>query len=392
MTTVVRPGDRTDGDGLGRRRSAETGTGTPMPAPAGHPSITSAKIGVVLLNLGTPDGTDYRSMRRYLSEFLSDRRVIDYSPWLWQPLLQTVILARRPFASGKAYRSIWNEQRNESPLKTISRAQAEKLATRLAGRHPDLVVDWAMRYGNPSTAAVLNRLVGRGCRRLLLMALYPQYAAPTTATAYDKAFEALQGMRWQPAVRTLPSYHDDPRYIDALALSIGTHLAGLDFQPEKLIFSYHGVPERYLREGDPYHCFCQKTTRLVRERLGLEDGRVMVCFQSRFGPEEWLKPYLDKTLEALPREGVRRIAVVSPAFVTDCLETLEEIAERGRDSFLHAGGERFSYVPCLNDSEGHVDVLEHLAIRELQGWISPGPARAPAASGAARPGSWGADP
>jgi protoporphyrin/coproporphyrin ferrochelatase len=341
----------------------------PRHAPGEHPAIGPERIGVVLLNLGTPDGTDYWSMRRYLSEFLSDRRVIDYSPLFWQPLLQTVILARRPFKSGAAYASIWNKARDESPLKTVSRAQAEKLAARLEARDPRLMVDWAMRYGNPSTKEVLERLVARGCRKLVLMALYPQYAAPTTATAYDKAFDALKTMKWQPAVRTMGPYHDDPRYVALLADSIREHLAGLDFEPETVIFSYHGVPKRFLLEGDPYHCFCQKTTRLVREALGWPEDRVMVCFQSRFGPEEWLKPYLDETLEALPRHGTKRISIISPAFATDCLETLEEIAERGRDSFLEAGGERFSYIPCLNDGDGHLDLLEALAMRELQGWL-----------------------
>jgi ferrochelatase len=226
-----------------------------------------------------------------------------------------------------------------------------------------------MRYGNPSPAAVMGRLVEQGCRRLLLMALYPQYAAPTTASAYDKALDALKTMRWQPAVRTLGAYHDHPRYIEVLARSIRDHLGTLDFPPQKLVFSYHGMPKRLLLSGDPYHCHCMKTTRLVREALGWPEDRVMVCFQSRFGPEEWLKPYLDETLDELPAHGTKRIAVVSPAFVTDCLETLEEIAERGKESFLEAGGEHFAYIPCLNDQEAHIELLEELAIQELQGWV-----------------------
>ncbi len=339
------------------------------PLPPDHPEVPPRRIGVVLLNLGTPDGTDYRSMRRYLSEFLSDRRVIDYSPWLWQPLLQLVVLTRRPFSSGAAYRSIWNEDRDESPLRTITRSQAEKLASALAGRHPGIVVDWAMRYGNPAIGPVLERMVAGGCDRVALMALYPQYAAPTTATAYDKAFEALMKMRRQPAIRTMGPYHDDPGYIDLLARSIERHLATLDWTPERLIVSYHGLPRRYLMSGDPYHCMCQKTTRLVRERLGWSEQRIMTCFQSRFGPEEWLQPYLDQTLEHLPREGTKRIAVISPAFVADCVETLEEIDQEGRQSFLAAGGEKFTYIPCLNDDDAHIDFLATLAEREISGWV-----------------------
>ncbi len=341
----------------------------PAAAPGDHPALATERIGVLLLNLGTPDGTDYWSMRRYLNEFLSDRRVIDYSPLFWQPLLQLVILTKRPFTSGRAYRRIWNRERDESPLKTITRSQAEKLAARLRTTHPGILVDWAMRYGNPSIPSVLERMVEQGCRRLLLMALYPQYAAPSTATAYDRAFTALQRMKWQPAVRTMPSYHDHPTYIAAVADSIRDHLAGLDFEPQLLVMSFHGMPERCLAEGDPYACQCHKTARLVREALGWPEERLMVCFQSRFGSEEWLKPYLDETLERLPKEGITRIAAVSPAFAADCLETLEEIAVEGRRSFLEAGGEAFAYIPCLNDGERHIDLLEELARRELAGWV-----------------------
>jgi ferrochelatase len=337
--------------------------------PADHPPLPPARIGVLLLNLGTPDATDYWSMRRYLSEFLSDPRVIDYPAWLWQPLLQLVILSKRPFSKGKEYEAIWNRELNESPLKTVTRSQAAKLAVRLAGRRPEILVDWAMRYGNPAIEPAIRRLVEQGCRRLLLMALYPQYAAPTTATAYDKAFDALKTLKWQPAVRTLPSYHDHPTYVRLLADSIRRHLAGLDFVPDLLLMSYHGVPKRFLLEGDPYHCHCQKTSRLVREALGWSEEKVMVVFQSRFGREEWLRPYLDETLAALPARGIKKIAVISPAFVTDCLETLEEIAVAGKETFLEAGGERFTYVPCLNDSDAHIDFLAELATGELQGWL-----------------------
>lgn len=367
--TIERAPTTTTGPTATERRPPASSSSAVRGRPDEHPAVPAERVGVVLINLGTPEATDYWSMRRYLSEFLSDRRVIDYSPWLWQPLLQLVILSRRPFTSGHAYAAIWNRELDESPLKTVTRAQAQKLARRLEARSPALVVDWAMRYGNPSVASVIERLTAQGCRKLLLMALYPQYASPTTATAYDAAFAALVKMRWQPAIRTLPAYHDHPTYIRLLAESVRAHLAGLDWEPERLLMSYHGVPERFLREGDPYHCFCHKTSRLVREALGWPEERVIVCFQSRFGPEEWIKPYLDETLAALPKQGVKRIAVISPAFVTDCLETLEEIDVRGRESFTAAGGERFTYVPCLNDRDEHVDLLEELARRELQGWL-----------------------
>jgi ferrochelatase len=356
------------GTGVLERQAERTGARS-GPLPADHPPIEPARIGVLILNLGTPDATDYWSMRRYLSEFLSDRRVIDYPAWLWQPLLQLVILSKRPFSKGKEYEAIWNKELNESPLKTVTRSQAAKLAARLAGKRPEIRVDWAMRYGNPSIASAIDRLTAQGCRRLLLMALYPQYAAPTTATAYDKAFDALKTLKWQPAVRTLPPYHDHPTYIRLLADSIRRHLAGLDFVPDLLLMSYHGVPRRFLLEGDPYHCHCQKTSRLVREALGWPQEKVMVVFQSRFGREEWLQPYLDETLAALPARGVKKIAVISPAFVTDCLETLEEIAVAGRETFLEAGGEKFTYIPCLNDSDEHIDFLAELATAELQGWL-----------------------
>lgn len=328
----------------------------------------AGRIGVLLLNLGTPDGTDYRSVRRYLSEFLSDRRVIDYSPLFWQPLLQLVILSRRPFAKGKEYQSIWNTALNESPLKTVSRGQAVKVAARLADQ-PAVIVDWAMRYGNPSTDAAIRRLVEQGCQRILLMALYPQYAGPTTATAYDSAFETLKELRFQPALRTAPAWHDDPRYIELLAESVRRKLAAEEFEPDRLLVSFHGMPERFGREGDPYGEQCRTTGRLLQQALGWPEERVFTCFQSRFGPEEWLKPYFDVTLGELPGQGIKKIAVISPAFVTDCLETLEEIAVAGMETFMHAGGERFAYVPCLNDEDGHVDFLEAMIRRELAGWL-----------------------
>jgi len=339
--------------------------------PAGHPPIPDDRIGVLLANLGTPSGTGYWAMRRYLSEFLSDPRVIDYSPWFWQPLLQLIILTRRPFTSGAAYRRIWNRERDESPLMTITREQMEKLRERLRRHDPDILVDFAMRYGEPAIPDVLRRMVAAGCRRLLFVPLYPQYAAPTTASACDRLFEATRALKWVPAIRVVPPWYDDPHYIEVLARSIREHLDGLDFEPDLLIFSYHGEPERFLHEGDPYHCQCAKTTRLVRERLGLPESRTLMCFQSRFGSEEWLKPYLDETLKELPSRGIRKVAVVSPAFVADCLETLEELAIANRELFLEAGGESYAYIPCLNAREDHMAFLEALVLRELAGWLEP---------------------
>ncbi len=337
-------------------------------APANHPNVRSGKVGVLLVNLGTPDGTDYASMRRYLKEFLMDRRVIEWSRWKWYPILFGIVLNRRPQKVGKAYETIWNQERNESYLRTYTRSQAEKMAERLKD-FANVVVDWGMRYGNPSIAERLDALKAQGCERILLFPLYPQYAAATTATVNDKAFDALKAMRWQPALRTVPPYHDHPAYIEALAKSITSHLAALDWQPDLVIASFHGIPQSYFDQGDPYYCHCQKTARLLREKLGWDEKKLMVTFQSRFGPEEWLKPYTDKTVEELPSKGIKRIAVFNPGFVSDCLETLEEIAEQARESFLHHGGEAFTHIPCLNDSEDGMNVLEAQVRRELMGWV-----------------------
>ncbi|WP_116132895.1 ferrochelatase [Tropicimonas sp. IMCC34043] len=337
--------------------------------PASHPVLPTDKIGVLLANLGTPDGTDYWSMRRYLSEFLSDRRVIDYPRWKWQPLLQLIILSKRPFSSGAAYRSIWNEEANESPLATITRAQTEKIAATLADRHGEgVVVDYCMRYGNPSTASKVRALVEQGCRRILFFPLYPQYAGATIATANDQFFRALMEERWQPAVRTVPPYFTNDGYMDALAASVRRAYAALDPEPDILICSYHGLPERYLTEGDPYHCQCQKTTRLLKERLGWADDRIKTSFQSRFGPEEWLKPYTVEEVARQAEAGNKRIAVIAPAFSADCIETLEEIREEIRESFEHAGGERFTYIPCLNDDDAHIAALCDVIGDNLRGW------------------------
>ena len=336
--------------------------------PAGHPPVAFGKVGLLLVNLGTPEATDYWSMRRYLSQFLSDRRVIEVSPWFWQPLLQGVILTTRPKKSGAAYDEIWNRERNESPLKTITRDQAEGLAARLADLGDRLVVDWAMRYGQPALGERIEALHKAGCERILIMPLYPQYSAATTATVMDESFRKLMKLRWQPSLRGLPPYHDDPAYIAALAQSLTAFLAGLEWQPQAVIASYHGLPQEYFDKGDPYHCHCHKTNRLLREHLGWSEDFLRLTFQSRFGRAEWLQPYTDETLEALPGEGVTRVVVITPGFAADCVETLEEIAIAGRESFAEAGGTHYAVVPCLNASEPGLDLLEALARRELAGW------------------------
>jgi ferrochelatase len=336
-----------------------------------HPMVEAQRIGVLLLNLGTPDATDYWSMRRYLKEFLSDERVIDVHPLIWKPLLNLVILTTRPSRSGKAYAAIWNRERNESPLRTITREQCVKLTDALGRALPDheLLIDWAMRYGHPSTASTIRRMVAAGCTRLLLFALYPQYAAATTATAYDAAFRALGDERRQPAVRTAPPYFDHPGYIDALARSIEAHLARLSWRPVVVLASFHGLPKRYVTLGDPYHDHCVRTARLLRERLGWDDHRLRLTFQSRFGREEWLRPYTDQTVLELARAGVKNLAIVTPGFAADCVETLEEIGIGVRESFLEHGGENFTFVPCLNAGDEHVALLAELIRRELAGWI-----------------------
>ena len=335
--------------------------------PPNHPAVLPRKIGVLLLNLGTPEGTTYWPMRRYLSEFLSDRRVIEISPLFWQPLLQLVILTTRPSRKGKDYATIWNKTRDEGPLKTITRAQAEKLQSVFGDS--EVIVDWAMRYGHPSTQSGIEALKAKGCDRILLLPLYPQYCAATTATANDKAFETLQKMRWQPAVRTAPPWHDDPVYIKALADSVRGGLAKLDFEPEVILASFHGVPEKYLLKGDPYHCQCVKTARLLREELGLTQSTLMHSFQSRFGTDKWVEPYTDETIKRLAREGVKKLAVLAPGFTADCLETLEELDVENRHYFTENGGTHYAYLPALNDSIEGMRVITHIAARELMGWV-----------------------
>jgi len=338
----------------------------PSVLPADHPPVKTPKVGVLLLNLGTPDATDFASVRRYLGEFLWDKRVIETPRVLWWLLLNLIILNTRPQKSGAAYDKIWDREKNDSPLRVISKSQAEKLGARLGG---EVMVDFAMRYGNPPVAEKLEAMKQAGCDRILLFPLYPQYSAPTTATANDKAFDALKAMRWQPAIRTVPPYFGEESFVAALADSIARGVAALDFEPDLVVTSYHGMPKSYLEAGDPYQCQCLKTTRLVRERLGWPEDKLMVTFQSRFGPAEWLRPYTDETLTSLPGKGVKKLAILSPAFSVDCLETLEELAITGREQFMEGGGTHYAYIPCLNDSEPGMDVIEQVARNELKGWI-----------------------
>ncbi len=336
--------------------------------PAGHPDIRHGRIGVLLVNLGTPEATDYWSMRRYLKEFLSDRRVIETSRLIWWPVLNGIILTFRPGRKGKEYDAIWNKERNEGPLKTFTRAQAEKLAAKMGGT-ASLDIDWAMRYGKPSIAEKLGDLLARGCDRILLVPLYPQYAAATSATVCDKAFDALKQMRWQPALRVAPPWHDEPAYIDALANSLRQHLAALSFTPDAVLASFHGIPQDYFDKGDPYYCHCAKTTRLLRAATGMSSDQLMMTFQSRFGPAEWIKPYTNVTLKELAAAGKKNVVVITPGFTSDCLETIEEIGVENRDNFLNAGGQNYSFVPCLNDSDDGMHVIETVVRRELSGWL-----------------------
>jgi len=332
-----------------------------MNPPADHPSIPAARIGVLLVNLGTPDAPDTRSVRRYLGEFLSDPRVIEIPQILWQPILRGIILTTRPKKSAHAYSQVWSEQ--GSPLAAITREQAQALQGAF-GDH--VVVDYAMRYGNPALIDRLDALKAQGCERILLAPLYPQYCAATTATANDMAFVGLARMRWQPALRTLPPYYDDVAYIEALRASVEEALARLDFMPDAVLASFHGMPQRTLRLGDPYHCHCRKTGRLLSEALGRE---LLVTFQSRFGRAKWLEPATDTVLAGLPAKGVKRIAIVAPGFSADCVETLEELSIRGRETFEQAGGTDFAYLPCLNASDRGIDMLKIILRRELAGWV-----------------------
>ena len=336
-----------------------------------HRRPSPTKTGVLLANLGTPDATDYWSMRRYLNEFLSDKRVIDYPSWKWQPLLQLIILTKRPFSSGAAYKSIWNEELDESPLMTITRDQTQAISESLTKHYgDDVLVDFCMRYGNPSTDSKVREMVEAGCKRILFFPLYPHYAGATSATACDQFFRALMKETRQPAARIVEPYFENPAYIDALATSIEAAYADLEERPDILVVSYHGMPRRYHTQGDPYNCHCRKNTRLLRERLEWPETDITTTFQSVFGPEEWLRPYTVEEVARLAEEdGKKNIAVIAPAFSADCIETLEEINEEIRESFEEAGGEKFTYIPCLNASENHIEALTGIIRQNLGGWL-----------------------
>jgi ferrochelatase len=334
----------------------------------GEPATGAGHIGVLIVNLGTPEATSYWPMRRYLKEFLSDPRVVETNRLLWWFILNGIVLTTRPKRSGHAYEMIWNRELDESPLKTITRAQAEKLAAELKGDGP-IIVDWGMRYGMPAVGERLKALREKGCDRILVFPLYPQYSASTTATVADKVFEAMAELRWQPALRFVPPYYDEAVHIDALVQSISAHLAGLDWTPDLILASYHGLPESYVAAGDPYERHCQETTRHLREKLGLPETQLRLVFQSRFGRAEWLKPYAQDVVASLPGQGVRNLVMVMPGFAADCVETLEEVAIGLAETFRENGGIDFSAVPCLNDSYIAIAMMASLIRKELAGWL-----------------------
>lgn len=339
-------------------------------APADHPPIPARRTGVLIVNLGTPNGTDYANMRRYLKEFLSDPRIIEAPKWIWQPILHLFVLTTRPQKSGQAYASIWNREKDESPLRTITRDQTDKVRARIEEIYGEaVIVDYCMRYGDPSTGSKIDELAAKGCDRIVFFPLYPQYSATTTATANDQAYRHLMTMRWQPALRSVAPYGEHPLYLDALAASVERAYAAMDRRPDALVTSYHGLPKEYLEKGDPYHCECRRTTRLLQERLGWDADHFVTTFQSRFGPKEWLQPYTVEKVAELAKAGKTHIAVMAPGFSADCVETLEEINEEIRDAFLEAGGERFDYIPCLNDDDAHIDMMVEILKTDLTGWV-----------------------
>ncbi len=332
-----------------------------MQPPADHPAIPPARVGVLLINLGTPDAPEPAAVRRYLAQFLTDPRVIEIPAWAWRPILHGIVLRTRPKKSAHAYAQVWSAEEG-SPLAAITRRQARALQQRLGD---GVLVDFAMRYGNPGIAGALDKLIAAGCTRILAAPLYPQYSGATTASAHDALFAAVASRRWQPTLRILPPYYDDPLYIDALAGDLSRQLAALGFAPDTLLLSFHGMPQRTLRLGDPYHCHCRKTARLVADKLSLP---VETSFQSRFGRAKWLEPATDKVLEAMPARGIKRLAIAAPGFSADCLETIEELGIRGRESFVGAGGTHFARLDCLNDGEAGMAMIEAIARRELAGW------------------------
>ena len=326
-----------------------------------HPKINFGKTGILLVNLGTPDSTSWLDIRKYLKEFLSDRRVIELNPIVWQIILNLFILTFRPSKTAKAYKEIWMEKENMSPLRYYTQKQTQKLRKIIT--NPNTEIDFAMRYGNPSIKSVMNKLQANGCEKLIVLPLYPQYAAATTATVCDEVYRCLMKMRWQPSLQIIPHYESNPLYIKALANSIEKKISEINWQPDLIIASYHGIPKKYFEKGDPYHCYCHKTTRLMREKF--DKVPIETTFQSRFGPQEWLQPYTDKTLENLPKTGKKNILVICPGFSSDCVETLEEISIQGKESFLNSGGLNFDVIPCLNDNEDHIKLLNNLVQRHI---------------------------
>ena len=328
-----------------------------------HPPVKHGKTGVLIVNLGTPDSTSWWDIRRYLKEFLSDRRVIETNPALWSIILNLIILNFRPHKTARAYKKIWMKDTNESPLRFYTRSQAEKLSTKLK-TYSNIIVDYAMRYGNPSIKSKLDYLHKEGCEKLIILPLYPQYAAATTATVCDEVYRVLMKMRWQPSLQIIPHYESEPLYIDALVNSINNHLKKIDWIPDVILSSFHGIPKKYFDKGDPYQCYCHKTNRLMKEKFG-NSIPIEISFQSRFGPAEWLRPYTDKTLERLAKEGTSNVLMICPGFSSDCVETLEEIEMEGQETFKENGGKNFSVVPCLNDNDDHINLLEYLIKKHL---------------------------
>ncbi len=321
-----------------------------------HPKVKFGKIGILLINLGTPDSTSWWDIRKYLKEFLSDRRVIEINPFIWQIILNLFILTFRPSKTAHAYKKIWRKDTNESPLLYFTRSQSQKLKERVGSEN--IIVDFAMRYGNPSIKSKLYLLKDAGCENIIILPLYPQYAAATTATVCDEVYRSLMNMRWQPSLQVVPHYESEPFYINSLIKSIEEKIKSINWKPDLILSSYHGIPKKYFDKGDPYHCYCHKTTRLIKEKFTLID--IQTTFQSRFGPEEWLTPYTDKTLESLPSKGVKNLLVICPGFASDCVETLEEINIQGRESFIENGGKNFDMIPCLNDNSDHIKLFEKL--------------------------------
>ena len=326
-----------------------------------HPKINFGKTGILLVNLGTPDSTSWLDIRKYLKEFLSDKRVIEVNPVIWQIILNVFILTFRPSKTAKAYKEIWMEKENMSPLRYYTQRQTTKLREKISTSN--IIVDFAMRYGNPSIKSVMEKMQKDGCENLIVLPLYPQYAAATTATVCDEVYRTLIKARWQPSLQIIPHYESEPLYIDALVNSINKKISEINWQPDLIIASYHGIPKKYFEKGDPYHCYCQKTTRLIKEKF--DKIPIETTFQSRFGPQQWLQPYTDKTLEALPKSGKKNILVICPGFSSDCVETLEEISIQGKESFLKSGGNNFDVIPCLNDNEDHMKLISTLVDRYI---------------------------